>query len=141
MGVLLVDDDRDNRSTVAASQAGSTISTASKLSEAKLQALDAARAHAIHSRRVKAKARLEQRLDELRRLCSGLSDDHLARVAAHLVKLEEQGRERQNKLTETLNKNTRAIYEQTKATHDLLRSVKTMLEAPSRHAHSSSSHR
>ena len=127
--VSLLDDNEDVRSTVSRPGSTTSVGTANgkkALSDEKLRALDTARAHAIHARRVAAKHRLEQRLDDLRRQCAGLSDDHLARVAAALVHKEEVLREKQNTLTESLNRHLQALYQ-------LMHSVKERVDAIERH--------
>ena len=81
-------------------------------SQARLQQLDNARKSALLSRKVKQRARLEQKLRELRELMGDdLNYEQLGRVATRLLAQEETLRAKQNEITQACNDNLHMIQE------------------------------
>ena len=81
-------------------------------SQGRLQQLDNARKSAVLSRKVKQRARLEQKLRELRELMGDdLNNEQLGRVASRLLAQEETLRAKQNEITQACNDNLHMIQE------------------------------
>ena len=74
--------------------------------------LERARNKALYNRRVKLKAKLEQRLSELRAKLPDLRSDQLERVVKHLVETEDHHRGKLNDLTEMMNKRLQSIFDE-----------------------------
>ena len=71
--------------------------------------LESARGLALDSRRRQQKQRLEVKLEELRRVMAGISDDHLARICVKMMGQEEDLRGKQNTITTQINDNLEEI--------------------------------
>lgn len=92
-------------------------------SEKKKQQLAQARTLALDSRRRSQKDRLEAKLDELKRVMAGISDDHLARVATQMMAQEETLRGKQNQITQQINVNLQNIMNEVADLKQMLKRI------------------
>ena len=95
--------------------------TAKQPTPAKLAQLADARKLALESRRAKQKQRLEIKLAELRRVMAGMSEDHMSRIATHMLAQEETLRGKQNELGLSINHNIQSF-------HDMMETQRRLLE-------------
>ena len=84
----------------------------SRRSNAQTDQLARAREVALHNRRVKLKAKLEQRLAELRSKLPDLRNDQLEKVVRHLIELEDHHRTKLADATELWNKRLQSIFDE-----------------------------
>ena len=71
-----------------------------------------AREIALNNRRVKTRARLEEKLSQLKLIMGDLNNDQLERTVKLLIETEDRHRSKQAALTESLTEQLKKVYEE-----------------------------
>ena len=85
---------------------------AGPLSQAKLDQLADAREKSLHSRRLKMKLKLEQKLGELHEVMGDLRSDQLEKVARAMMEQEARLRAKQAAMTDALATQVRGLHDE-----------------------------